>query len=105
MDVAIIDHVKEYLCPKIFKDKDDAYNYMTQQMGIHEKGWGTEYVYALGPSYCGKILHFAKGGRTSFHFHTRKDETLFAQSGDFKILFINTMNGSREEVFLSRGQI
>jgi mannose-6-phosphate isomerase-like protein (cupin superfamily) len=71
---------------------------------INEKGWGNEFIYANGATYCGKMLRFIKGGKTSFHFHVHKEETLLAQSGDFVVHVINTMDASRSEIPLNQGK-
>jgi len=42
---------------------------------IHKKGWGYEMWIANNDRYCGKVLHFNKGARFSFHYHMLKHET------------------------------
>lgn len=69
-----------------------------------EKGWGTELTYVNNESYCGKVLHFTKNGRTSMHFHFHKIETLYVYKGEFIIRTIDTSNGSKRETYLTFGQ-
>lgn len=51
------------------------------------KGWGFEKHIVNKPEYCGKLLHFEKGKKCSYHFHRLKDETFYLQSGELKIKF------------------
>ncbi len=46
-----------------------------------KKGWGFEKWLVNKPEYCGKILFFAKGKKCSWHFHYKKDEVFYLQSG------------------------
>ena len=39
---------------------------------VHKKGWGFEKWIVNNEFYYGKILHFEKGKRCSFHFHKLK---------------------------------
>lgn len=48
---------------------------------VHKKGWGHELWIVNNEQYCGKLLHFEKGKRCSWHFHKVKDETFYLQSG------------------------
>lgn len=48
---------------------------------VHPKGWGHELWIVNNEKYCGKILHFSKGKKCSWHFHKIKDETFYLQSG------------------------
>ncbi len=48
---------------------------------FHEKGWGHERWIVNNEKYCGKILHFKKGKKCSWHYHKLKDETFYLQSG------------------------
>jgi len=52
----------------------------------HLKGWGYELWIANNDKYCGKILHFNKGKRCSFHRHVIKEEHFYLQSGLIKLL-------------------
>lgn len=63
-------------------------------MRIVEKGWGREEIWADEIDYCGKNLVFEEGKCCSMHFHRNKDETWFVQSGQFRIIWIDTKTGS-----------
>ena len=54
------------------------------------KGWGFEKIICNSEKYCGKILHFYKGKKCSFHKHLLKDETFYIQSGELEVTFGNT---------------
>jgi mannose-6-phosphate isomerase-like protein (cupin superfamily) len=68
-----------------------------------EKGWGYELIFANTPEYCGKILHFNSGKKTSMHFHVKKTETFYVYSGEFIIRSINTKDASKSEQHLTVG--
>ena len=53
---------------------------------VYRKGWGFEKWIVNNQFYCGKILHFQKGKRCSFHFHKLKTETFHLQNGLILIL-------------------
>jgi quercetin dioxygenase-like cupin family protein len=53
---------------------------------VHKKGWGFEKWIVNNEFYCGKILHFEKGKRCSFHFHKLKAETFYLENGLVLIL-------------------
>tara|TARA_A100001015_G_scaffold181033_1_gene201506 strand:+ start:3571 stop:3915 length:345 start_codon:yes stop_codon:yes gene_type:complete len=53
----------------------------------HLKGWGYELWIANNEKYCGKILHFNKGKRCSYHYHKLKKETFYIESGQIKVLY------------------
>jgi mannose-6-phosphate isomerase-like protein (cupin superfamily) len=42
-----------------------------------EKGWGHEEIIHNADGYCGKILHFLKGKKCSYHYHLKKTETFY----------------------------
>ena len=52
-----------------------------------EKRWGSETWFANNEehNYCGKILHFNKGKKCSWHYHKIKQETFYIQKGKLKI--------------------
>jgi len=56
---------------------------------IHEKGWGHELWIVNNDKYCGKLLHFKKGKKCSWHFHKLKDETFYLQSGKLQVHYGN----------------
>lgn len=47
----------------------------------HEKSWGCELWIENVPEYCGKLLKFRAGGKTSFHYHRQKVETMYLAKG------------------------
>lgn len=51
------------------------------------KGWGYEKWIVNSEKYCGKLLFIAKGKRCSWHFHKKKDEVFYVQSGKIKLLY------------------
>ena len=59
-------------------------------MRVVKKGWGHELIWADHTDYCGKNLVFKTGGRSSMHFHLKKDETWYIASGAFDVHYIDT---------------
>jgi D-lyxose ketol-isomerase len=53
----------------------------SKEMTFVKKGWGHELWIVNKPQYCGKILTLYRSKKCSEHFHKRKDETFFLQSG------------------------
>jgi mannose-6-phosphate isomerase-like protein (cupin superfamily) len=53
----------------------------------HPKGWGYELWIANNEKYCGKILHFNKGKRCSYHYHKLKKETFYVESGKVELRY------------------
>jgi mannose-6-phosphate isomerase-like protein (cupin superfamily) len=46
-----------------------------------DKAWGYEIVIVNEPEYCAKFLHIDAGKKSSLHYHAKKKETFFVQSG------------------------
>lgn len=69
------------------------------------KAWGWEDVIFNGPQYCGKILHFHKGGTFSLHFHIRKHETWYVAKGSFLLKSIDTDDAERQTRTLVVGDV
>ncbi len=46
-----------------------------------KKGWGYEYWLCNNELYCGKMLFLNEGKRCSWHYHKKKDETFYVDSG------------------------
>lgn len=67
------------------------------------KGWGYEIIFANTSLYCGKILHFNAGKKSSMHFHAKKTETFYIHNGEFIIRKINTNNAEKKEIKLTAG--
>lgn len=68
-----------------------------------EKGWGHEFIFANNELYCGKLLHFHKGGQFSMHFHDNKDETWLVIEGKFELTYIDTKDASQHTKVLEEG--
>ncbi len=51
------------------------------------KGWGYEKWIVNCDSYCGKLLFLTKGKQCSWHFHKKKDEVFYIQSGKIRIYY------------------
>ena len=50
-------------------------------MKFVKKGWGYEKWIINKDLYCGKLLFFNKGKKCSWHYHIKKDEVFYLQSG------------------------
>lgn len=73
---------------------------------LHEKGWGHEVWIVNNGLYCGKILHFKKDKRCSFHYHKLKNEHFYVLSGLFTLLTSQEDDITlAEENFLMEGDI
>ena len=59
----------------------------SSEIKIVPKGWGYEKWICNTEEYCGKLLHFIKGNRCSWHYHTKKDETFYIQSGEVLLIY------------------
>jgi mannose-6-phosphate isomerase-like protein (cupin superfamily) len=69
-----------------------------------EKKWGREVIFANNEMYCGKLLiHDKAGSKGSMHFHMKKHETFYVQSGMFKIHWIETKDASKHNIILKEG--
>mgnify|MGYP003146564937 CR=1 FL=1 len=53
----------------------------------HKKGWGYELWIHNTPEYCGKLLFFKEGKRCSLHYHEKKRETFYLQSGKMLVRY------------------
>lgn len=79
-------------------------NTPTRLNGVVKKGWGYELIWATNDLYCGKIMVFERAGaKFSMHFHRKKDETWFVNSGKFKVRWIDTKTAILHEKELSEG--
>lgn len=61
------------------------------------KGWGCEIIIANNSMYCGKILQFNAGCKTSMHFHSKKHETWYAVSGKYIVRLIDSHDAMTHE--------
>lgn len=60
---------------------------MTHKPTIVPKSWGHEAIIENCPDYCGKLLIFRAGGKTSMHYHKLKTETMYLRKGKMLIRF------------------
>src|SRR5690349_1165422 len=82
---------------------------MTKPVATHAskvpKGWGEELIFANDERYCGKLLKFRKGGKSSMHFHVLKDETWYVAEGEFVHRWVDTEIGQLHEQRLNPGDV
>lgn len=55
------------------------------------KNWGFEKIIVNNERYCGKLLFFVKNKKCSLHYHGKKTETMYVQSGKIKILYCDDL--------------
>ena len=68
------------------------------------KGWGFEKWIANGPEYCGKLLFIAKGKKCSWHYHVKKDEVFYIQSGKMLVKYSDEDDiNNAKELILEKG--
>lgn len=68
------------------------------------KGWGYEKWIVNCEEYCGKLLFIAKGKRCSWHYHEKKDEVFYVQSGKISLRHsFDDEIGFSDEIILSKG--
>ncbi len=76
----------------------------SSEIKIVPKGWGYEKWICNTEEYCGKLLHFIKGKRCSWHYHTLKDETFYLQEGKLQVWYSKEDDrDNAHEVILERG--
>lgn len=69
-----------------------------------QKSWGWEEWIVNNDLYCGKRLHFdVLQGSTSLHFHSKKHETMYVESGNFNINVVDTATGQSCTHYLKQG--
>ena len=66
------------------------------------KGWGYEKWIVNTDEYCGKLLFFNEGKRCSWHYHKKKDETFYLQSGKIVLYYGETdsLEGAKDIVLV-----
>lgn len=70
----------------------------------HPKGWGYELWIVNNKNYCGKILHFNKDKKCSWHYHKLKHETFYVQQGTIELLHgWNDDINKAEKIILEQG--
>ena len=76
----------------------------SSEIKIVPKGWGYEKWIVNTDEYCGKLLHFLKGKKCSWHYHKLKDETFYLQEGKLLVKYSDNDNlDEANEVILERG--
>ena len=76
----------------------------SSEIKIVPKGWGYEKWIVNTDEYCGKLLHFIKGKKCSWHYHKLKDETFYLQEGKLLVKYSDNDNlYEANEVILERG--
>ena len=69
-----------------------------------KKGWGYEKWIVNKDLYCGKLLFFNKGKKCSWHYHIKKDEVFYLQSGKMIVRYSDLDEISEaEEIMLEPG--
>ena len=76
----------------------------SSEIKIVPKGWGYEKWIVNTGEYCGKLLHFIKGKKCSWHYHKLKDETFYLQEGKLLVKYSDNDNlNEATEIILERG--
>ena len=76
----------------------------SSEIKIVPKGWGYEKWIVNTGEYCGKLLHFIKGKKCSWHYHKLKDETFYLQEGKLLVKYSDNDNlDEATEIILERG--
>jgi mannose-6-phosphate isomerase-like protein (cupin superfamily) len=72
---------------------------------IVTKTWGYEMWIHNDEEYCGKLLVFNKeGDKFSMHYHLKKKETWFVQSGSFLFKWIDVENAQIQSRTIVNGE-
>lgn len=71
---------------------------------VKHRGWGYELWIENRPEYCGKLLHVDGGKRGSSHFHMKKSETMYLQSGCVELELVDPELGEPYSIFLGPGE-
>ena len=70
-----------------------------------QKGWGYEKWIINKEEYCGKLLFFRSGKQCSWHYHKKKDEVCYLQSGKMIVRYSDGDNPEiADESLLEPGQ-
>ena len=76
-----------------------------QDIKFVKKGWGFEKWIVNKSEYCGKLLYFETGKKCSWHYHIKKDEVFYLQSGKMLIKYSEEDDiNNAEELTLLPGQ-
>lgn len=69
-----------------------------------KKGWGYELWIANNDRYCGKLLHFEKDKKCSWHYHKVKDEVFYIHSGRLLIRWSDNNGEVENTIILKEGE-
>ncbi len=70
-----------------------------------KKGWGYEKWIINKEEYCGKLLFFKQGKQCSWHYHKKKDEVFYLQSGKMIVKYSDGDNPElAKQIILEAGQ-
>ena len=72
---------------------------------VYKKGWGRELWLHNSEKYAFKVLEFKKGRRSSLHFHMKKTETWFVESGGFNVTFVDGTTAERRKLTVTQGAV
>ena len=76
----------------------------SSEIKIVPKGCGYEKWICNTEEYCGKLLHFIKGKRCSWHYHELKEETFYLQEGKLHVWYFEDVDrDNAKEIVLARG--
>jgi len=70
-------------------------------MKVVPKSWGEEHWIHNDEKYCGKKLILKAGKSSSLHFHVKKYETLYVESGQVKMEIVR--DAVRETIVMNPG--
>lgn len=80
-------------------------NHIHPPMKYVEKGWGYEKWIVNKKEYCGKLLFFKEGKQCSWHYHKKKDEVFYLQSGKMIVRYSEGDNPElAKQIILEPGQ-
>ncbi len=85
-------------------DKKKNGTFFTSVSRIVKKGWGYELIFHNDDEFCGKILHFNKGGELSMHYHINKRECWYLLKGFMIFRFIDPKTAEIKENMFHQGQ-
>jgi len=72
---------------------------------VYKKGWGRERWLHNSEKYAFKILEFKQGSRSSLHFHMKKTETWFVESGGFEVTVVDGATAERNKFTVTQGAV
>lgn len=75
---------------------------MSHPAKIVSKPWGHEVIFAVTRDYVGKVLVIKAGHQLSLQFHKVKEETIYLQKGEMRLVLENEQ-GVMDELRLQPG--